>query len=103
MIQTTNNHPGEPTCREISAETMKMPDPIIEPATSMVESSNPRPRMNLPLVGSDGDISGAHARRAGLIIRQRERAVFFGRDSALRRPGIYPAGGCGSGARQAPS
>src|SRR3982750_2504194 len=29
---------GEPTVREISAETMKMPDPIIEPATSIVAS-----------------------------------------------------------------
>jgi hypothetical protein len=34
------------------AETMKMPDPIIEPATSIVESSNPRPLMNPPLRGS---------------------------------------------------
>jgi len=29
---------GEPTEREMSAETMKMPDPIIEPATSIVAS-----------------------------------------------------------------
>src|SRR3954465_9635883 len=29
---------GELTVREISAETMKIPDPIIEPATSMVAS-----------------------------------------------------------------
>ena len=29
---------GEITVREISAETMKIPDPIIEPATSMVAS-----------------------------------------------------------------
>src|SRR5436190_2061168 len=29
---------GEPTVREISAETIKMPDPIIEPATSIVAS-----------------------------------------------------------------
>lgn len=47
MIQTTNNHPDEPTCREISAETIKMPDPIIEPATSIVESSKPSPLTNL--------------------------------------------------------
>jgi hypothetical protein len=46
MIQTTNNHPGEPTCREMSEETMKMPEPIIEPATSIVESSKPSPRTN---------------------------------------------------------
>src|ERR1700694_3041272 len=29
---------GELTVREISAETMKIPDPIIEPATSIVAS-----------------------------------------------------------------
>jgi hypothetical protein len=29
---------GEPTDRAISADTMKIPDPIIEPATSMVAS-----------------------------------------------------------------
>jgi hypothetical protein len=28
------------------AETMKMPDPIMDPATIIVESSRPRPRMN---------------------------------------------------------
>src|SRR5438876_661238 len=46
MIQATNSQPGEPTCRDISAETRKMPEPIIEPATIVVESSSPRPRMN---------------------------------------------------------
>src|SRR5437867_9629668 len=29
----------------MSAETMKMPEPIIDPATIIVESSRPRPRM----------------------------------------------------------
>jgi hypothetical protein len=28
-------------------ETMKIPEPIIEPATSIVESSKPNPRTNL--------------------------------------------------------
>src|SRR2546423_7489151 len=50
--QTTSNQPGEPTCFPMIAETMKMPEPIIEPATSMVESSKPRPLMNPPLRGS---------------------------------------------------
>src|SRR6476646_7383919 len=34
---------GESTSRAISAETRKMPDPIIEPITSMVELVRPRP------------------------------------------------------------
>src|SRR5438132_7573521 len=39
-----SNHPGAPTCRLMSADTIKMPEPIIEPATIIVESSKPRPR-----------------------------------------------------------
>ena len=34
---------GELTSREISAETIKMPEPIIEPITSMVALVRPRP------------------------------------------------------------
>ena len=34
---------GEFTSREISAETMKMPEPIIEPITSMVALVSPSP------------------------------------------------------------
>jgi hypothetical protein len=40
---------------------MKIPEPIIEPATSMVESSNPSPRTNLFSLG--GDDSGMVLRR----------------------------------------
>jgi hypothetical protein len=42
--QAIINHPGEPTSLEDSAETMKMPDPIIDPTTIIVASSSPRPR-----------------------------------------------------------
>ena len=37
---------GEITVREISADTMKIPDPIIEPATSMVASVSVSALMN---------------------------------------------------------
>ena len=37
-IHAMSSQKGEMTVREISAETMKMPDPIIEPATSIVAS-----------------------------------------------------------------
>src|SRR5216110_1342485 len=37
-IHAISSQKGELTVREISAETMKMPDPIIEPATSIVAS-----------------------------------------------------------------
>jgi hypothetical protein len=45
-IHTTSSHPGEPTCLAMIDETMKIPEPIIEPATSMVESSKPSPLTN---------------------------------------------------------
>src|SRR5437762_7940496 len=38
-----SNHPGDPTWRAMIDETMKIPEPIIEPATSIVESNNPSP------------------------------------------------------------
>src|SRR6266480_2657612 len=37
-IHAMSSQKGELTVREISAETMKMPEPIIEPATSIVAS-----------------------------------------------------------------
>ena len=37
-IHAMSSQNGELTVREISAETMKIPDPIIEPATSIVAS-----------------------------------------------------------------
>jgi hypothetical protein len=43
----------------MSAETMKMPDPIIEPTTTIVESNRPRPRLNSvsrPAAAADGDV-----------------------------------------------
>src|SRR6267378_3901379 len=40
----TRSQPGAPTRREDSAEVIKIPDPIMEPTTIMVASSNPRPR-----------------------------------------------------------
>jgi hypothetical protein len=41
--QVISSNPGEFTCRAISADTIKMPEPIIDPTTSVVESSSPRP------------------------------------------------------------
>src|SRR5437879_13756359 len=54
MTQAIRSPPAEPVCRAISAETMKMPDPIIEPTTIIVESKRPRPRMkpDSPAMGS---------------------------------------------------
>src|SRR5436853_3887815 len=44
MAQAASNHPGEPTIVIDLAETMKMPEPIIDPTTIIVASIRPRPR-----------------------------------------------------------
>ena len=46
MHHATRSQPGLPISRAISADTMKMPEPIMTPTTSMVESKRPRPREN---------------------------------------------------------
>src|SRR5437879_750397 len=45
MTQAIRSPPAEPVCRAMSAETIKIPDPIIEPTTIMVESKRPSPRI----------------------------------------------------------
>jgi len=42
-IQVIRSPAGEPSCRATSAETMKMPEPIMEPITSIVASRRPSP------------------------------------------------------------
>jgi hypothetical protein len=37
-IHAARSHIGEPRVRAISADVMKMPEPIIDPATSIVAS-----------------------------------------------------------------
>ena len=43
MSQAPMSNAGDVTSREISADTMKMPEPIMEPITSMVALVRPRP------------------------------------------------------------
>jgi hypothetical protein len=54
MIHEASSQPGLPTLRDISADTMKMPEPIIDPATSMVESNSPRLRASSLFVDRGG-------------------------------------------------
>src|SRR5215207_1746340 len=42
----TSSQPGLPTWRAMSAGTMKMPEPIIDPTTTIVASYRPSPRLN---------------------------------------------------------
>src|SRR5262249_62309529 len=62
----SNSQPGAPLNRDDSADTMKMPDPIIEPMTIIVASIGPRARTRLLSLG-DGPPSG----RAGATVRRR--------------------------------
>ena len=47
---STNNHPAEPRSRAIAEVTIKIPEPIMEPATILVASINPNERFNSCLV-----------------------------------------------------
>ncbi len=40
--QAARNHPGPPRMRAMPAGTMKIPEPIMTPMTTMVESKRPR-------------------------------------------------------------
>src|ERR1700679_2959085 len=53
--QATRSHPALPIWRDMSAETMKIPEPIITPTTTITESNRPRPRVK---VGSCGVATG---------------------------------------------
>ncbi len=46
MSHAVSSQPALPTCLAMSADTMKMPDPIIEPTTTIVASYRPSPRVN---------------------------------------------------------
>jgi hypothetical protein len=46
ITHTITNQPALPTFLTMSALTMNIPDPIMEPATTMVASSNPKLGLN---------------------------------------------------------
>src|SRR5215469_16231576 len=49
MIHATRSQPADPTCREISALTIKMPEPTMMPETIMIESKSPSALRNSPV------------------------------------------------------
>ena len=55
----------------MSAETMKMPDPIMTPTTTITESNKPRPRAKVSGEGEarEGDCVEARSRALGRIVR----------------------------------
>ena len=53
MTHAASKPPVDPALRAMSAETMKMPEPIIDPTTIVVESNKPKPRTK-PEVSASG-------------------------------------------------
>src|SRR5580704_4841004 len=84
-IHTVSSSPGLCTCPAISAETMKMPDPIIEPQTIMVESKRPSPFTSsvwppaTPALGTAASAIDAALRN----LRATARASNFRRDAQV--------------------
>jgi hypothetical protein len=62
--QATMSQKGDPRLRAMAAETMKMPDPIIDPATSIVASVRVRAFTN----SGWGCCCGASTRAATLLM-----------------------------------
>src|ERR1700688_1259427 len=48
MIHAKSNPPADPVCLEISAATIKIPEPIMDPTTIIVPSNNPMARTKPP-------------------------------------------------------
>src|ERR1700678_622070 len=56
----TSSQPALPIWRDMSADTMKIPEPIITPTTTITESNRPRPRANVGVCGvAAGEAAGA--------------------------------------------
>ena len=64
----SSSQPDEPTSRAMSAETMKMPEPTIEPTTSMVASRSPRTRNR----GLDSEAGALSEPGSGLALMERD-------------------------------
>src|ERR1700719_3526984 len=77
MIQANSNPPGDPVCREISAATIKIPDPIIDPTTIIVPSNNPMARTNPPsLRAALDDVAGLISALSIILHRDSQPSPF---------------------------
>ena len=63
--QAASSQAGLPTRRAMSAETMKIPEPIIEPTTTIVASNSPSPRLN----SVSSIVASVGVRAASVVIR----------------------------------
>src|SRR5271156_4652831 len=87
-IQATSSQPALPICRDMSAETMKIPEPIITPTTTITESKRPRPRAN---VGSCGVAAGRLEEVTGVLVVINVLVI----SGCGQRDGAYEPAACG--------
>src|SRR4029077_3790779 len=73
MIHANNRPPEEPVCRVMSAATMKIPDPIIDPTTIIVPSNNPMERTNPPSLRAPLDAVACLISALSIILRRDSR------------------------------
>src|SRR5438876_9958440 len=73
IAQEASSHPVEPTIVIDLAETMKMPDPIIDPMTIIVASNMLRPRTSpgLSTGAIDAGCAGAFAEAMTTLLHRR--------------------------------
>ena len=83
--QAVRSQPALPSERPMSADTMKMPEPIIDPTTTIVESNRPRPRVN-----SVSSVVAAPALAVLFVIKTLQRIRCCGSTLPCLAPAVDP-------------
>src|SRR6185437_4475262 len=91
--QATSSHPALPIVRAMSADTMKMPEPIMMPTTTITESNRPSPRAKLREPGVPDSFVTLEAVRESVLIgfllavseARCEAATYISRGGGYRR------------------
>lgn len=92
--QASISHIGEGTPRAMLADTMKIPDPIIDPATSIVASVR-----DIALTNPVPDCGVASVESAELLMQVRKKREGVGGECRRRFVGIPQNVGSGLGSR----
>jgi hypothetical protein len=92
VIQAVISPPGLPVIREISADTMKMPEPTIAPAAAIVQSKSPRLRANLMFSRPPVTCNGSPDRSACVLLRLFDEGPGFMRSGLPVHQGILIRG-----------
>ena len=82
---------GESTRRAISAETIKIPEPIMDPMTSVVALSGPRPFTNPASLEVTEVVWGSVAKTCFLVLGSAALQRRVAKHNAMEAPGFSPA------------